>query len=69
MTLDQIANMVGYLMMFAGTVTAVVFMLAIAAGYINEGAKQALNAAQNTYWWSRWIRWHRLARARKESRK
>ena len=69
MTLDQIANIVGYLMMFSGTVTAVVFLLAIAAGCVNEWLKHALITAMNTYWWSRWIRWHSIARARKEARK
>ena len=43
-------------------------MLAVAASWINEKMKDVHRAAVNTYWWTRWIRWHRIARARKEAR-
>ena len=68
MTLDNLAHWIGMVVIIVSSVVATVGLIAIAALFVNDWAKDAHKAAMNAYWWSRWIRWHRIARVRKEQR-
>ena len=69
MSIEIIAANIGYAVMVLGASVLLTGAIAIVASLINEWAKDAHRAAMNTYWWARWIRWHRIARARKEAKK
>ena len=66
MSFDSIALIIGYGMLFTGGIALASFFVALVAGLVNEQSGKTLRAIQNTYWWIRWLRWHRIARARKE---
>lgn len=69
MSIEQIAIYIGYAVMVTTGSVFAFGAIAVAAALINEWAKDVHRAALNTYWWSRWVRWHRIAEARKEARK
>ena len=69
MSLNDFAQYLGYGVMIVFGTAAVALAGIFSAALINDAATGLYKAAMNTYWWSRWLRWHRIARARKAARK
>lgn len=59
---------VGYIVVVGGGILLTTAFLAFAATLLTKHMTTLHIAARHTYWWSRWIRWHRIARARKALR-
>lgn len=67
--MSQVAMYVGYVVMLIASAALLLGFLAILAAWGIEVFKDIHKVAVNTYWWTHWIRWHRIARHRKEERK
>ncbi len=68
MSMDEYAMLIGYGLMSVLAATLLIAIIFILVAWINEQMGELNRAARNTYWWSRWIRWNRMARHRKALR-
>lgn len=67
--IDFFVRFIGFTVLSVGSALVVTFIFALAASVMNKHLSEIQRAATQTYWWSRWIRWHRIARARKDKRR
>lgn len=68
MTMDQIAMWCGYGVMVVTSCLIVMIVVWLIFDGINEFNEAGAKAARQTYWWARWVRFHRIAKARKAIR-
>jgi len=64
--MDSVAMWCGYGVMIVASVAIVLFGSYAVAVSLNEVFAEIVKTARQTYWWSRWVRFHSIARARKE---
>ena len=65
MTLDQIAMWCGYAVMVGASSLLFLGFVYLFFDFMNCTIREAAKAARESYWWVRWVRFERIASARK----